>query len=796
MRLKTSLQKEAKHSELVSCVGWTTPDECYSGADDHLVLKWNLNSNETTTLVKLPEDVFPTDMHWFPKSAGGGGTGKKGSDLFVLTSTDGKFHLISRSGRVEKSIDAHKGAVLSGRWSWDGSALVTAGEDGQVKIWSRSGMLRSTLTQNSNTVYGVAWGPDSDQVLFTNGRQLVIKSLQANAKPTMWKAHEGVILNVDWNPVNNLILSGGEDCRYKVWDTYGRIMYSSAAHDYPITSLAWTPNGELFAVGSFNTLRLCDQAGWSYSLEKPNSGSLFKLAWSSDGTQVAGACGNGQVLIANVIEKRLEWKNYEAVVVSSKQIHVRNVMNEALEKLDFRDRVIKVSLCFNHLVVATASQCYIYNTKNWNTPMIFDLKEGNISLILQAEKHFMLVDSSNVYIYSYDGRMVCSPKYAGMRADILNYQTVSLSNDTVAIRDKTDEKVIYVFDAQNGKPLGDGKPITHKLEVMEIALDQCGPATERRLAIIDKNRDLYLTSVRVFGSERKSNKLGNMIQSLCWNDSANMLAALADGKFTVWYYPNTIYVDRDLASRTVFEKEASEFGKNPQLLNFIGNHIIIRRAEGSLVGTGISPYPAILHSYVQNSRWDDAVRLCRFVKDDVLWCCLAAMSAYAKELNTAEIAYASIKEAEKVQFIVNIKDIPVKEARNAEMALLCGSPQDAESILLTAGLIFRAIMLNIQLYNWDRALELAVKHKTHVDTVLGYRQRYLERFDKKEKNKRFLQYSEGIEIDWEKIDAKIEMEYQKERERPERTPAPSAASSGDRPERSERPRGRSQISGH
>lgn len=31
-----------------------------------------------------------------------------------------------------------------------------------------------------------------------------------------WKAHEGVILNVDWNPVNNLILSGGEDCRYKV----------------------------------------------------------------------------------------------------------------------------------------------------------------------------------------------------------------------------------------------------------------------------------------------------------------------------------------------------------------------------------------------------------------------------------------------------------------------------------------------------------------------------------------------------------------------------------------------------
>lgn len=43
-----------------------------------------------------------------------------------------------------------------------------------------------------------------------------------------------------------------------------------------------------------------------------------------------------------------------------------------------------------------------------------------------------------------------------------------------------------------------------------------------------------------------------------------------------------------------------------------------------------------------------------------------------------------------------------------------------------------------------RALELAVKHKTHVDTVLAHRQRYLEQFDKQESNKRFLQYAEGV----------------------------------------------------
>ena len=45
---------------------------------------------------------------------------------------------------------------------------------------------------------------------------------------------------------------------------------------------------------------------------------------------------------------------------------------------------------------------------------------------------------------------------------------------------------------------------------------------------------------------------------------------------------------------------------------------------------------------------------------------------------------------------------------------------------------------------YDRALELAVKHKTHVDTVLAHRQKYLENFDRKETSKRFLQYAQGV----------------------------------------------------
>jgi len=61
-----------------------------------------------------------------------------------------------------------------------------------------------------------------------------------------------------------------------------------------------------------------------------------------------------------IVCRRLEWKNYEANVVNSKHIDVRNVVNDVTDKLDFRDRVIKLSFSFSHLVVATSSQCYIF----------------------------------------------------------------------------------------------------------------------------------------------------------------------------------------------------------------------------------------------------------------------------------------------------------------------------------------------------------------------------------------------------------------------------------------------------
>lgn len=115
-----------------------------------------------------------------------------------------------------------------------------------------------------------------------------------------------------------------------------------------------------------------------------------------------------------------------------------------------------------------------------------------------------------------------------------------------------------------------------------------------------------------------------------------------------------------------------------------------------------------------------------------------------------------------MQFIAHIKRIPSREVRSAELLLFKGQARDAETLLLQTGHIYRAIKLNIRLFKWERALELALKKKTHVDTVIAFRQRYLTQIGKEETLKQFIE--NAVEYNWETIQLKIKQEKEKEAE--------------------------------
>ena len=88
-------------------------------------------------------DSFVTDFAWFSSLRGGGAAAPR-EEFFAVACSDGfvllaavvpdlvcgvfcysTFRLIGKTGRQEKSIEAHAGAVTSIKWAWDGSALAT-----------------------------------------------------------------------------------------------------------------------------------------------------------------------------------------------------------------------------------------------------------------------------------------------------------------------------------------------------------------------------------------------------------------------------------------------------------------------------------------------------------------------------------------------------------------------------------------------------------------------------------------------------------------------------------------------
>ena len=96
--------------------------------------------------------------------------------------------------------------------------------------------------------------------------------------------------------------------------------------------------------------------------------------------------------------------------------------------------------------------------------------------------------------------------------------------------------------------------------------------------------------------------------------------------------------------------------------------------------------------------------MCRFVRVIRYGPHLPVGQLVVLHLDTAEIALAAMKEVDKLHYILYIKDIPLEEGQNAEIALYQRRPDEAERILLQANppLVYRAIKMNIRLFRWKR----------------------------------------------------------------------------------------------
>jgi len=80
------------------------------------------------------------------------------------------------------------------------------------------------------------------------------------------------------------------------------------------------------------------------------------------------------------------------------------------------------------------------------------------------------------------------------------------------------------------------------MEIVEIGLNKKETPSERKISYIDINKDLYLSPVH----KKDLVKLSSMCDSFGWNDKNDIFTSICDGRLVTWYYPNAVYVDKDL----------------------------------------------------------------------------------------------------------------------------------------------------------------------------------------------------------------------------------------------------------
>jgi intraflagellar transport protein 80 len=427
----------------------------------------------TDAHIANPPDVMITaggdgSVRWLSVlKAGAAAPGSGSSQLLVTT-------------REDKMVAACAGAAITVKWSPDASAVAIGGEDGSLKVYSRSGMLRTTLVSAGRPIYAVVWSPDGSSLLYASGKDVSLVSLASESpaatiagpvgprsgRGLTWKAHDGIVTRLDWSPASGRIISGGEDGKYKVWDSNGRCLFASNPDQHAVTSIAWAPRGDVFAVGSYESLRLCDASGWcidristdvsvsggkSNGIKVPSigTGSLMSLAWTPDGAHLAAGCGTGAVLFARLVDVQQTAGGIEAVLEAPERIRITDNntypgatltagTTETNEIIELREPTHLFAVGYGHLVAATSSHVAIYTAPSWSTAHTIDTPKSCIRYIALAARHFAAVDAAGVLtLYTYDGRTLSTPKTSSpFRPEALGTGALAVAPDVVAFIDK------------------------------------------------------------------------------------------------------------------------------------------------------------------------------------------------------------------------------------------------------------------------------------------------------------------------------------------------------------------------
>ncbi|KAL0238765.1 hypothetical protein PCE1_004457 [Barthelona sp. PCE] len=695
----------------------------------------------------------------------------KADDLVVGGTSNGCLIFTSIQSQPSFKIvdNAHTGCVLSVCISVDGSSVVSTGEDGLVNVWSKNGVLRSTLYTSTDPVLQCEWINEATLLCLCSSDLFVIIPVQPTHAAMEWKAPISNVTCFAHCPNSVFCVMGNQAGQIAVSDLDGGLQRSiEIVANNEITSIAIS-NDEtpLIVAGFHGGFALCSVLGEVQSLIMDwKLETVTSVCFSPSGHRVsiATCCG---IIKSFFISKEYSaggqcfHRNemcYEYYMHSKPDNRVSLLINEPVELIAAQKK---------HALISAKNSLFLFDLDNTETPLHHTFSPKVHVMHIKASKSLFLVISSDFSIDVFNQNL---KEVSSLRLNKLpDANLVDISDKHICFVNPAQPSVAHFVSTENGKPSAHSVTCIGIIRKVSIAPD------DSQLFIIDKNNDLHIAPITALTNpepEHSIFKLQTMVSSAKWHSSAPILAVLHHGEINVFLDPMCITLEQTLLEKTIDTISLPEGMSTAVLLSFSNGYLSL---TSSTIGTrkttppGVQfllPYPsfgALLYRLLARNNSQQALRLCQYVSQEPLWTILARWSLINYHADMAERCFAELKMIPYVLYLRTVQTYETEIAQKAEILLLLSKVDDAVTLLLSYGLIYRAIEMRWKTGDWMGALELAAHQRKHVDTVVYKRQLYLQQLQTTETNEKFMKLNERLQVNPEEIEARIEEELSNEK---------------------------------
>lgn len=386
----------------------------------------------------------------------------------------------------------------------DGQYILTAGRYYEARLWDMQGNLLTLFSGHESWIGGIAFSPDSNQILTSAYRAVRLWDRKGNLLAVL--RHNDLLRDVVFSPDGNYILGvGGLRSASSLWDRQGNRLVT-----FPEGNAKFSPDGRFiltFADGA-NTARLWDKEGNLLTVFKGHQDSVRGAIFSPDGKQILTRSSDktarlwdrkGNLLA--IFDKHGDSVSDAAFSPDGNRILTAGGVTVRL--WDTQGELLKVLRGHEDLVFITKFSpdgSRILTAGRDHTARLWD-REGNLLAVFRGHKY--LIDDAE---FTPDGRYIV---------------TVSIQDDTTRVWDisaaiAANAEQATALQASQGSVSNKNAPQAEAALKAAIQLNQQGTLESRQQALqkLDEALKLYRSDNNLDKAAHTLRLMGNIHTNL------------------------------------------------------------------------------------------------------------------------------------------------------------------------------------------------------------------------------------------------------------------------------------------